>query len=131
MPWETIDPANDEEEVEKLTRDAMVKQIAILISIVIINSNVESSVMRTWSFIPEYCCLFMQTFNNIIIITMQSSHRKLGYNHNIYSPLLSVSSWFMCCRYIKVSARWLYSLLGCLVSACSHINSNKSVQNAN
>lgn len=90
MPWETIDPANDEEEFEKLTRDAMVKQIAILISIVIINSNLESSVMRTWSFIPEYCCLFMQTFNNIIIITMQSSHRKLGYNHNIYSPLLSV-----------------------------------------
>lgn len=45
MPWETIDPANDEEEeVEKLTRDAMVKQIAILISIVIINSNLESSV---------------------------------------------------------------------------------------
>lgn len=92
MPWETIDPANDEEEdeeFEKLTRDAMVKQIiAILISI--INSNLESSVMRTWSFIPEYCCLFMQTFNNIIIITMQSSHRKLGYNHNIYSPLLSV-----------------------------------------
>lgn len=45
MPWETIDPANDEEEdeeFEKLTRDAMVKQIAILISI--INSNLESSV---------------------------------------------------------------------------------------
>lgn len=49
MPWETIDPANDEEEVEKLTRDAMVKQIAILISIVIINSNLESSVLELYT----------------------------------------------------------------------------------